>query len=63
MSISVYAHIEHSTEVGVDARSGSSGDYVVLEAGNLALFINSREKLLEIASLLEGAAQKWEGES
>lgn len=62
MSITVYAHIERSTEVGVDKRSGNTGDYVVLEACGLALFINSREKLLEVASMLESAAKKWDDE-
>lgn len=62
MSITVYAHIESSTEVAVDKRSDNLGGYAVLEAGGLTLFINSREKLLEISSLLENAAQKWDDE-
>lgn len=62
MSISAYVHVERSTEIEVSARSGSSGDYVVLEAGGLALFIKNREKVLEIASRLESAAQKWDEE-
>ena len=39
------------------------GTYVVLSACGLDIFIRDREKLLEIASLLEQAAQKWEGEA
>lgn len=64
MNISVYAHIHKDTEVTMGLRDGTAGRYAVLEAGGLSVFINDREKLLEIASLLEKAAQQWEeGES
>lgn len=62
MTISVYAHIRHDTDVTVAMQEGEAGKYAVLSAGELSVFINSREKALELASLLEKAAQKWEGE-
>lgn len=58
--ITVYAHIRRDEEVAVALQEGEAGKYAVLEAGKLSVFINSREKALEIASLLESAAQKWE---
>lgn len=61
--ISVYTHIYPSTEVSATLQEGEDGKYVALSAGRLSVFIDSREKALEIASLLEQAAQKWEGES
>lgn len=61
MSISVYAHIRKDEEVSVELQEGDGGRYVTLEAGGLTVFINDRAKALEIASLLERAAQEWEG--
>jgi hypothetical protein len=61
-TISVYAHIRRDEEVAVELQEGDSGRYAVLDAGELSVFINSREKVLELASLLERAAQQWEGE-
>ena len=63
MDITVYAHIMPDADVAVELREGDHGRYVTLGAGDLTVFIHSREKLLEIASLLEQAAQKWEGEA
>lgn len=62
MIISVYAHITKSTETSVALQDSQIGKCVKLEAGDLAVFIHSREKLLEISSLLESAAQKWDEE-
>lgn len=62
MTISVYAHIHNDAEIAVELQDGEAGKYAVLESGELSVFIISREKLLEIASLLERAAQQWEGE-
>jgi hypothetical protein len=62
MSISVYAHVQRDAEVRVDLQDGDAGRYAVLKTGCLSVFINDREKALEIANLLEQAAQKWEGE-
>lgn len=60
--ISVYAHVRNDAEVTIKLRENKDGRYVTLETGDLTVFINDREKLLEIASLLERAAQKWEGD-
>lgn len=62
MSISVYAHIRRDAELTIKLRENKDGRYVTLDTGDLTVFISDREKLLEIASLLENAAQKWEGE-
>lgn len=61
--ISVYAHIEREAAVTVELREAEAGKYAVLRSGDLSVFINSREMALEIASLLESAAQKWRDES
>ena len=63
MTISVYAHIRPDTVVEADLQADKAGTYLVLSAGGLDIFIRDREKLLEIASMLEGAAQNWGGES
>lgn len=60
MNVSVYAHITKATEISVGMHEGEVGKYAVFRAGYLSVLINSREKMLEIASLLESAAQKWE---
>lgn len=60
MSISVYAHIKETAEISVRLQEGEAGKFCAFSAGDLTVLINSREKLLEIASLLERAAQKWE---
>lgn len=60
-AISVYAHIRRDEEVAVELQDGIAGRCAVLDAGELSVFINSREKVLEIASQLEQAAQQWEG--
>lgn len=62
MNVSVYAHITNTTEISVRMQESEAGKYAALEADDLAVFIDSREKALEIASLLESAAQKWDDE-
>lgn len=63
MNISVYAHIHKDEEVLVELQEGDSGKYAAVRSGGLTVFINSREKALELASQLEQTAQKWvEGE-
>lgn len=61
--ISVYAHIPQEVEVYVTLQDGDAGRYAMLNTGGLTVFIKDREKALELASLLERAAQQWEGES
>lgn len=60
MSVSVHAHIAKATEISVTVLDSQVGKFAAFNAGDLAVLINSREKMLEIASLLESAAQKWE---
>lgn len=62
MSISVYAHITETTEISVALQEVEAVKCATLEAGGLAVFIHSRAKLLEIASQLKNAAQKWDEE-
>lgn len=62
MSITVYAHVTKATEVTVKLQETEVGKTVVLSTDELFLIINSREKMLEITSLLETAAQKWDEE-
>lgn len=62
MYISVFAHIKRDEKVAVELQESDIGKCAVLSAGELSVFINGREKLLELASLLERAAQEWESE-
>ena len=63
-SISVLVHVESDSDVNmrVDKLERNNSKYAVLSIGDLTLFINSREKLLEISRLLEQAAQEWKEE-
>lgn len=61
--ISVYAHIRPDTVVESSLQTDKAGTYLVLSAGDLDIFVRGREKLLEVASMLEKAAQKWEDEA
>lgn len=58
--ILVYAHITEATKISVRLQDSEAGKCAVLSAGDLSVLIHSREKLLEIASMLESAAQNWE---
>lgn len=62
MSITVHAHVNKTTEISVKLHESEVGKFAAFSAGDLAVLINSREKMLEIASLLENAAQKWDEE-
>lgn len=59
MSISVRVHIAKATEISVAVQESQVGKYAAFSTGDLTALIHDREKLLEIASLLENAAQKW----
>ena len=63
-SISALVHVESDSDVNmrVDKLERNNSKYAVLSIGDLTLFINSREKLLEISRLLEQAAQEWKEE-
>lgn len=61
-SVSVHIRNWHDIEAEVNEQEGHK--YMTLSAGGalgVTLYINDREKALEIASLLERAAQQWEG--
>ena len=62
--ISASIHVAHDSDVNVsiDKLETNNSNYAVLSIGDATIFINSREKALEISSLLEQAAQKWEDE-
>ena len=64
-SISALVHVESDSDVNmrVDKLERNNSKYAVLSIGDLTLFINSREKLLEISRLLEQAAQEWKVEA
>lgn len=57
-------HVSHDSDVNVSVEQlkPNSSKYAVLSIGDATLFINSREKALEISCLLKQAAQKWDGE-
>ena len=60
--ISASIHVEQDSDVrvSVEKLDSNNNKYAVLSIGNATIFINSREKALEISCLLEQAAQKWE---
>ena len=62
--ISASIHVAPDSDVSVSVEKLETNDskYAVLSIGYATLFINSREKALEIACLLEQAAKKWEDE-
>ena len=63
-SISALVHVESDSDVNmsVDKLERNNSKYAVLSIGDLTIFINNREKLLEISRLLEQAAQEWKEE-
>lgn len=63
MNVSAYAYIHAGTGVTVTRHKDGAGRHARLEAGDLTAFIYSREKLLELVSQLEKAAQEWEENS
>lgn len=62
--ISASIHVAHDSDVNVsiDKLETNNRKYAVLLIGDATIFINSREKALEISRKLEQAAQKWEDE-
>jgi uncharacterized protein (DUF1015 family) len=59
MNVLLYASIFGGDKATVDMEENEYRCYVKLNVGDLFVVINDREKLLEISSLLEQAAQKW----
>ena len=62
ISASIHVAQDSDVSVSVEKLETNSSKYAVLSIGDATIFINSREKALEIARLLEQAAQKWDDE-
>lgn len=62
MTISASIHVHQEEEANIFEYTDEAGKYIVLHIGEASIFINDRAKALEIASMLQQAAQKWEGE-
>lgn len=62
--ITASIHVAHDSDVRVcvDKLESDNSKYAVLSIGDATIFINSREKALEISSLLKQAAKKWDEE-
>ena len=63
ISASIHVAQDSDVRVSVEKLETNSSKYAVLSIGDATIFINSREKALEIARLLEQAAQKLDDES
>lgn len=59
---SIHVSQDSDVNVSVEQLKPNSSKYAVLSIGDATLFINSREKALEISCLLEQVAQKWDEE-
>ena len=57
-------HVAHDSDVSVsiDKLEPNNSKYAVLSIGDATIFINSREKAIEISRQLEQAVKKWEDE-
>lgn len=62
MTIRASIHVHQGEEANIFEYADEGGKYIVLHIGEASIFINDRAKALEIASMLEKAAQEWEGE-
>ena len=62
ISASIHVYQDSDVSVKVEKLKMNNRKYAVLSIGDATIFINSREKALEISCLLEQAAQKWEDE-
>ena len=59
---SIHVAQDSDVSVGVEKLESNNRKYAVLSIGDATIFINSREKALEISRLLEQATKKWEDE-
>lgn len=59
---SIHVASDSDVSVCVDKLETDGKKYAVLSIGDATIFINSREKALEISFLLEQAAKKWDEE-
>ncbi len=63
MTISVSIHVSPADEARIFKHRNDAGkEYIVLSISGASIFINDRSKALEIASVLENAAQQWDDE-
>ena len=62
ITASIHVAQDSNVRVSVEKLDSNNSKYAVLSIGDATIFINSREKALEISCLLEQAAQKWEDE-
>ena len=62
ISASVHVDQDSDVSVSVEKLETNNSKYAVLSIGYATIFINSREKALEISRQLEQAAQKWDDE-
>ena len=62
ITASIHVAQDSNVRVSVEKLDSNNNKYAVLSIGDATIFINSREKALEISCLLEQAAQKWEDE-
>ena len=62
ITASIHVEQDSNVRVSVEKLDSNNSKYVALSIGNATIFINSREKAVEISCLLEQAAQKWEDE-
>lgn len=60
MTIRASIHVSPTEKVKIFEHRDEAGKYIVLSISGASIFINDRAKALEIASLLESAAQNWE---
>ena len=60
--ITASIHVANDSDVSVwlDKLETNNSKYAVLAIGDATIFINSREKALEISCLLEQAVKNWE---
>lgn len=62
MTVRASIHVHPEDETKIFEYADEDGKYIVLHISEASVFINDRAKALEIASLLEKAAQEWEAE-
>ena len=62
ITASIHVSPESDVKVCVDKLESNNSKYAVLSIGDATIFINSREKALEISRKLEQAVKKWDDE-
>lgn len=62
ITASIHVAQDSDVNVSIDKLETNNSKYAVLLIGDATIFINSREKALEISRKLKQAVQKWEDE-